>query len=1541
MKRFLGKIGAAIIAASLLLTGMPAGSKLPVSLQAEAAGASQASISYSSAGMKLSWQKVNGASSYRIERASSRFGNYSYLADVSGTSYTDTSPNRSKYSNYYKITAKNGSATVSEEIISLESQIFGDNMIFFSDDDPASAIDSKVSEIYDIQEKAQFGKGRYALMFKPGDYTDTQDMNVGFYTQIAGLGKLPTEVKLANASTPAFLADNNATCNFWRSIENVSIIDLDNNADVYFAFQWAVSQAAPARRLYVERNAVFDWWYGWASGGYAADCKFVKDAGSYSQQQYYMRNSSIGGNAYGVNWNFVLQGVEGGNLSAGDALLGGNGTSDWASGGKTTQLSNSPAVKEKPFLYLDNDEYKVFVPALRRNARGTSWTMTNMGQGESLSLDSFYVAKEGDKAADINKQLDAGKNILFTPGIYYAEEPIRVTNPGTVVLGYGMATIIPENDQAAMWVEDADGISISGLIFDASSYSKVLLQVGNEDAAGDHSADPITLSDLFFRVGGVYAGVASADMCLVINSDDVIGDHFWIWRADHGDGVSWNENVAKNGIVVNGDDVTVYGLFDEHFEEYSTLWLGNGGKCYFYQYETPYDCTDQNLWKSHNGTKNGYAGYKVGNNVDTHYAVGLDLYEVFINTNGADCRLDTAVEIPNKPGVIVENAMINTFSNTSVTGGIQSIVNGTGTGEKPGVMTTPGIVSAVNGVTTIRPNQNNGDTYHTVRSTQPTDEDFTDKTGIHYVYEKDDSIPVPGPIYGDKLTVVAASASTELQKAANAIDDNMGSRWESAHGQDNQWITLDLGEVKLVDSAKITWETAAGKEYKIQISKDNKNWTDVVTVTNGKSGETLEAEIGGKEARYVRMYGTKRTTQYGYSIYEFELYGTEGTYQPDPDPQPQPGERVDKVEGAFDITSPEHYETVGAGLVNISWDAPAGKNVKNYLVYVNGKEVAQTTDRNAEYYTTGVQYYSLTIRAILDDGSSLDSDTIRFGVTKKGLGLATDMGENLDLDALGLGWYYNWSETKSSGSQYANTEFVPMIWKETSASAAQNRINKLVDQGYDYVLTFNEPDFTDQCNMTVDEVYEAFKGCQDDRILISSPVSAIWPKASTDWFQPFAAKVAADPAMDYDFIAIHCYPEDFGGKAMADWFIDNVVDYTWETYHKPIWITEFSTHGQWVTATGDNGTKEFWEAVMPMLDERDYVVRYAGFDFDDANYGLWRYATGALTPAGEAYRDNGNPVEDGRIYTMPAPIAGNGSGGSGSGGSGLGGSGDQDAVELNVTGYDASTQMQSAANAFDDNAGSRWESTHGLDDQWIMADLGEVKTVSSVEIDWETAAGKDYSIEVSANGDNWTEVYRVDNGKNGDSITADFDSVSARYVRVYGRQRTTQYGYSIFEFRIYGQDGSSQGGGSGSGDNGSGSGGNGSGDQEVVELNVTGYDASTQMQSAANAFDDNAGSRWESTHGLDDQWIMADLGEVKNVSSVSIDWETAAGKDYSIEVSANGDDWSEVYREENGKDGASIIADFDSVSARYVRVYGRQRTTQYGYSIYEMSVYGY
>lgn len=125
-------------------------------------------------------------------------------------------------------------------------------------------------------------------------------------------------------------------------------------------------------------------------------------------------------------------------------------------------------------------------------------------------------------------------------------------------------------------------------------------------------------------------------------------DNFWVWRADHGAGVGWYINTTKNGIIVNGDYVTLYALMVEHFHEYQTVWNGEHGRTYFYQSEIPYDVPNQVSWMSHNGTKNGFAFYKVADHVNYHETWGMGIYSYF---RDAPVKLHSAVESPIKQGV--------------------------------------------------------------------------------------------------------------------------------------------------------------------------------------------------------------------------------------------------------------------------------------------------------------------------------------------------------------------------------------------------------------------------------------------------------------------------------------------------------------------------------------------------------------------------------------------------------------------------------------------------------------------------------------------------------------------------------------------------------------------------------------------------------------------------------------------------------------------------------------------------------------------------
>jgi hypothetical protein len=275
-----------------------------------------------------------------------------------------------------------------------------------------------------------------------------------------------------------------------------------------------------------------------------------------------------------------------------------------------------------------------------------------------------------DTATTLNAALAQGRNLMFTPGIYPLDASLQVTRPGTIVMGLGLTTLVPSAAAPAMVVADVDGVKLVGLMFDAGpAESPTLLQVGEAGASKDHAADPTSLHDVYCRVGGATAGTASS--CITINSNGVVADNLWIWRADHGTGAGWTSNRSKNGLVVNGSGVTVYGLFVEHFQEYQTLWNGNGGRVFFYQSEMPYDPPSQSAW-THDGV-NGFSTYKVAPAVTSHEVWGAGMYCAFRNP----VVLDNAMETPTGAGIGLHH-LITVWLNGSSGSSIAHIVNGTG-----------------------------------------------------------------------------------------------------------------------------------------------------------------------------------------------------------------------------------------------------------------------------------------------------------------------------------------------------------------------------------------------------------------------------------------------------------------------------------------------------------------------------------------------------------------------------------------------------------------------------------------------------------------------------------------------------------------------------------------------------------------------------------------------------------------------------------------------------------------------------------------------
>ena len=857
----------------------------------------------------ITWNGVNGATGYNIYRSKSRYGTYSKInnSTITYTSYTDSTYG----SYYYKVrTQFNGWESGDSDPISEDIQLFGNNVYVFDTNDNASDVQSVLTNIWNKQEQNQFGSDRYAFFFKPGTYSSSINVKVGFYTQVSGLGTVPTDTTIQSFTCDARWlggdSNHNATCNFWRMAENLNV----NSSTL-----WAVSQAVSLRRMKINGNLLLHDNGGWASGGFLADSVITGQTQSGSQQQWLSRNCTWG-SWNGQNWNMVFVGIKNNNTP----------NEQWD--GKITRVAEAPVVQEKPFLtYTENAGYRVFVPERRTYATGTSWE--NGANGEYISLDNFYVAKpDVDSADTINTALRSGKHLLFTPGIYKLDKAIEVNNPNTILLGMGLASLQSTNGNECIKISDVDGVKVAGLLFDAGNKdSATLLKVGETASSKSHASNPIVLSDVFFRVGGFLQSNTNSDSCVVINSNDVIGDNFWVWRADHGNYVGWNSNKTKNGIIVNGDNVTIYALMVEHFHEYQTLWNGNGGRTYFYQSEMPYDVPNQSSWMSHNNSVNGYASYKVADDVTSHEAYGLGMY---LYNRDATVTQNTVMEIPDVTGVKVHNVcsvmltgnpgvdhvINNTGSGCYAAGTRQFIIDyGTGVGaptivpgnecynEAQNVTLTSTTKDAVIKYTTdgSTPSRNNGITYS---GPFKVNSDVTIKAMAYKDGMTDSVVNTKSLTFGDIAVGKPVTASSTFSSSTEAykneftpekiVDGNKkqdSSRWES-QWSDNQWIMVDLEKNYNLSQVKLTWEAAAAKNYTVEVSTDKNTWNTIKTVTDGAQGAVLDVKTSNTVARYIRVNATQRATAYGYSLYELEAYGILASGEPETEaPTTKPTEK--------------------------------------------------------------------------------------------------------------------------------------------------------------------------------------------------------------------------------------------------------------------------------------------------------------------------------------------------------------------------------------------------------------------------------------------------------------------------------------------------------------------------------------------------------------------------------------------------------------------------------------------------------------------------
>jgi hypothetical protein len=549
---------------------------------------------------------------------------------------------------------------------------FGPNVTIFDPTMPASTIQSAVNAISQTQvpTSAQFNTVRHAFLFKPGTYS--VDVQVGYYTSVAGLGLLPDDVTI-DGIVHSEGASNSTLINFWRSAENMHIVPQSGQTE-----RWAVSQAGPFRRMHVSGGPLF--WImpldgSFSSGGFIADSWIEDEVLSGSQQQWLTRNSILGNGWTNGVWNQVFSGVVGAPAQ--------NFPPNSTNGNPYTTLQQSPVTQEKPFLYVDSTgAFNVFVPAVQRNSSGTTWG-NGPAPGYSISIAGFFIATPSDTVAAINAALAQGKNLILTPGIYSLDQPIQIVRPDTIVLGLGFPTLVPQQGNTALTVASIPGVKLSGFIVDAGPVnSGVLVRVGdnqndqgnqneqgNDNGGSSAANDPTLIQDVFFRIGGATPGQATNS--LIINNDNAIVDDIWAWRADHGNGVGWTLNTANHGVIVNGNNVIAYGLFVEHYQQYQVIWNGENGKTIFFQNEMPYDPPDQAAW-THDGI-DGFASYKVGNQVQTHQTWGLGAYCNFdVNPSIINAH---AFEVPNTPGVQFHDMVTVSLGGV---GTIEHVINDTG-----------------------------------------------------------------------------------------------------------------------------------------------------------------------------------------------------------------------------------------------------------------------------------------------------------------------------------------------------------------------------------------------------------------------------------------------------------------------------------------------------------------------------------------------------------------------------------------------------------------------------------------------------------------------------------------------------------------------------------------------------------------------------------------------------------------------------------------------------------------------------------------------
>lgn len=763
----------------------------------------------------------------------------------------------------------------------------------------------------------------------------------------------------------------------------------------------------------------------------------------------------------------------------------------------------------------------------------------------------------------------------------------------------------------------------------------------------------------------------------------------------------------------------------------------------------------------------------------------------------------------------------------------------------------------------------------------------------------------------------SASASTEVNGniAAYAVDGDPVSRWESTQA-DPQTLQLDLHEPYVFETILLNWEAAYSSSYTIEASNDAVNWDLLINKTDGAGGVEYHVIDSNNPYRYVRVTGRARGTAYGHSLEEIEIYAAEETLPPQPLPEfaylnmPRDLDanftdvpRLLSQTGVFnDVRTMSVIDNMIPFEPNAKlWSDRALKS--RWISLPEGSQVQWSEKEDWVYPegTVAVKHFELPL------------DERNPSITRRLETRLTITKANGRIYGVTYRWRPDYSDaellTDAVNEDFTITDNTGNTWTQTWSYPSPGQCLECHNDESAKILGLS----TRQIN----KVMTYPNGVRENQLVHWNNRNLFTPAFNNLNVNDFDRMVAIDDTSAslekrvksyLDANCAHCHGTGNGG---SQW------DARFNTALEDMKAVDQKTTG--IRNYVDYYGIENAQVISSMNPHQSILyIRDKSENPDDR-----------MPPLGRALEDKvyidvldqwlvslgQNPPQP-TVVPTPTPDPGT----------------DLD-TPFTCTAYASTDEGPfTATNVCDQNDDTRWSSEWN-DNEWIVVDLGESRTIGQVDLLWEAAYATAYDIQVSNDQANWQTIYSEADG-DGQMDSINVDPVSARYVRMLGKQRSTGYGYSLFTMNVFGF-------------------GNNipqpptntpqpTPTPDISQpLSCTGTSSSQEGDYVASNVCDNDDtvSRWASDWS-DNQWIRLDLGETHRIINLTLIWETAYGSAYDVQVSDNGNNWVTVFTENEGDGGVDEIS-LNNASGRYLRIFGRERATEWGFSLFTVNIHGY